>query len=276
MTAKNRILVTGGTGKTGRRVVERLKSHDDVAVRVGSRSAQIPFDWVDKTTWQPALTDIDAVYIAFQPDLAIPHAPNIIREFSALAVKNGVRNLVLLSGRGEDEAQHCEEIVQNAGVAWTILRASWFSQNFSENFLCDDILAGAVYLPAGDVQEPFIDVDDIADVAVASLTDDKHAGQLYELTGPRLMTFADAVSEIAIATGRPISFTSISPEAYVAALEKAQLPSDVIWLVNYLFTTVLDGRNACLTDGVQRALGRSPRDFSDYVRDTVATGVWNV
>jgi uncharacterized protein YbjT (DUF2867 family) len=274
MASKNRILVTGGTGKTGRRIVERLKAHD-VVVRVGSRSAQISFDWTDDTTWQPALADMDMVYIAFQPDLAIPGAPDIIQKFTQLAVNSGVSRIVLLSGRGEEEAERCEQIVKNSGVEWTILRAGWFSQNFSEHFLLDSVLTDAVYLPAGDIKEPFIDVDDIADVAVASLTEDKHAGKLYELTGGRMLTFADAVAEIASATGRQIAYVQIPPEAYVSALQDAQIPTDVIWLVNYLFTTVFDGRNAYVADGVQQALGRKPRDFSDYVRNTAATGIWN-
>ncbi|MCL4255240.1 MAG: NAD(P)H-binding protein [Anaerolineae bacterium] len=274
MASVNRILVTGGTGKTGRRIVERLQAQNH-SVRIGSRSADIPFDWTDPATWQPVLTDIDTVYIAFQPDLAIPTAPETIRTFTQLAVRSGVTRLVLLSGRGEEEAQYCEQIVQNAGVDWTILRAGWFSQNFSESFLLESILAGAVYLPAGDVKEPFIDADDIADVAVASLTEDKHAGKLYELTGTRLMTFAEALSEISSVIGRTISYTQLSPQEYTAVLEGAQLPSDMIWLLNYLFTNVLDGRNSYCTDGVQHALGRKPRDFSDYVHDTAKTGIWN-
>jgi len=274
MTSVNRILVTGGTGKTGRRIVERLQAQNRV-LRIGSRSAEIPFDWANPTTWQPILRDIDTVYIAFQPDLAIPTAPDTIRTFTQLAVRSGVTRLVLLSGRGEEEAQTCEQIVQNAGVDWTILRAGWFSQNFSESFLLESILAGAVYLPVGDVKEPFIDANDIADVAVVSLTEDNHAGKLYELTGTRLMTFVEALSEISSVIGRPITYTQLSPQEYAAMLEDAQLPSDVIWLLNYLFTHVLDGRNSYCASGVQQALGRKPRDFSDYVRDTAKTGIWN-
>ncbi|MBC8171672.1 MAG: NAD(P)H-binding protein [Anaerolineae bacterium] len=274
MTLQNKVFVSGGTGTTGRRIVQRLQAQN-VSVRIGSRSAEPVFDWEQESTWTAALQDMDAVYIAFQPDLAVPGAVEIIQKFVDMAVKTGVQRLVLLSGRGEPEAQTCEQIVQNSGVDWTILRASWFAQNFSERFLLDSLLSGEVYLPAGDIREPFIDAEDIADVAAAALTEAGHVGQLYELTGPRLMTFAEAVAEIARATVKQIQYTQISPEDYVAALEAAQVPADMIWLVNYLFTTVLDGRNACLTDGVQRAFHRQPRDFADYVRDTAATGVWH-
>jgi uncharacterized protein YbjT (DUF2867 family) len=266
-------LVLGGTGKTGRRVVERLTARG-VPVRVGSRSADPAFDWDREDTWAPALRGVQSVYVSFYPDLAAPGATTAIEAFAKAAKASGVRRLVLLSGRGEPEAQRCEQIVQNAGMEWTILRASWFAQNFSENFMLDPILAGEVALPVGDVREPFIDADDIADAAVAALTEDKHMGQLYELTGPRLLTFTEAIGEIAKATGRDIRYVSISMEQYASALREAGLPADLIALLTYLFTEVLDGRNAYVTDGLQRALGRAPRDFSTFARDAAASGIW--
>ncbi len=270
---KNITLVLGGTGKTGRRVAERLKAMG-VPTRIGSRSGTPPFDWDDPSTWAAALQEVKAVYVTYAPDLAVPAAPPAIRAFSDLAVKSGVQRLVLLSGRGEEEAQRCERIVQNAGAAWTILRASWFNQNFSEGAFQELVLGGVVALPAGPVGEPFVDVDDIAEVAMAALTEDGHAGQLYELTGPRLLTFTEAVAEIAQASGREVRYQQISAEMFTAALAEQHVPAEAVGLLNYLFTTVLDGRNAYLTDGVQRALGRPPRDFSDYARNATASGVW--
>lgn len=275
MSSKNSILVLGGNGKTGRRVVERLKARN-ADVRAVSRSSAQPFDWKNRETWSPVLQGIDSVYITYQPDLAVPGAPDDIRALSELAVAAGVGRLVLLSGRGEEEAQRCEQIVQQSGVEWTIVRAGWFNQNFSESFFLEPVLAGEVALPVGDIREPFIDADDIADVVVAALTESGHAGQLYELTGPRLMTFQEAIAEIASATGREISFVQITPEQYSAGMRSAGIPDDYIGLIEYLFTTVLDGRNAYLADGVQRALGRPARDFSDYARDAAASGVWHV
>jgi len=272
---KKQILVLGGTGKTGSRVVSKLQQLG-WPVRVGSRNAAIPFDWNDQSTWGPVLQGIDSVYIAYQPDLAVPGATDTIRNLAKLSIANGVSHLVLLSGRGEEEAQACEKIVMNAGVNWTILRASWFNQNFSEGYLLDPILYGQVDLAVGDVPEPFIDADDIADVAVAALTTDGHAGQLYELTGPRLLTFHDAIQEIATALGTPVQYNQISMDDYKAMIREYQIPDDYIWLISYLFTEVLDGRNASLADGVERALGRKPTDFSEYVRKAVATGVWQV
>ncbi|WP_433346309.1 NAD(P)H-binding protein [Microtetraspora malaysiensis] len=267
------ILVLGGTGKTGRRVVTRLHERD-VPVRVGSRSGDPAFDWEDPATWAPALQGVGAVYVSYYPDLAVPGAPEAVGAFARLAVDSGARRLVLLSGRGEEEAQAAERALIDSGADWTILRAAWFDQNFSENYLLEPVLAGHVVLPAGDVAEPFVDADDIADVAVAALTEDGHSGQIYELTGPRLLTFADAVAAIATASGREVGYTRVSPEDYASALAAEGVPADVIDLLIYLFTTVLDGRNASLGDGVRRALGRSPRDFADYAREAAATGIW--
>lgn len=268
------VLVLTASGKTGRRVADRLEARG-VPIRRGSRSAKIPFDWNDPATWGPALDGVHAAYVVYTPDLAVPAAPPAIREFTRLAARSGVRKLVLLSGRGEEEAQRCEQIVQSSGLEWTIVRASWFNQNFSEGAFLDLVVGGEVALPAGGVPEPFIDADDIADVAVAALTQDGHAGQVYEVTGPRLLTFTEAVSEIAEAAGRPIRYVQIPHESFVEGLTQAKVPADLIALLTYLFTTVLDGRNAYLTDGVQRALGRAPRDFREYAREVAATGLWN-
>jgi uncharacterized protein YbjT (DUF2867 family) len=265
-------LVLGGTGKTGRRIVDRLSARG-LPVRVGSRSASIPFDWEDESTWAPALQDVRAAYISYFPDLAIPGAHEAVRSVAELALDWGVRRLVLLSGRGEEEAERSERAVQETGADLTVVRCAWFMQNFSEDFLVDSILDGEVVLPAADQREPFVDADDIADVAVAALTDDRHIGETYELTSPRLMTFPDAVGEIAAASGRRINYVPVSADEYAAGAVEHGVPEEFVGFLTYLFSDVL-GHNAYLTDGVERALGRQPRDFSDYVRDTVATGVW--
>ncbi|PRD58390.1 NAD(P)H-binding protein [Phyllobacterium myrsinacearum] len=268
------ILIVGGTGKTGRRVAQRLAAQN-VPVRIGSRSGNPAFDWEDRNTWLPALDGVKAAYITYYPDIAIPGATQTVEAFARLAVDNGVKRLVLLSGRGEHEAQRAETAFQQSGADWTIVRASWFAQNFSENVMLASILAGELALPVGDVGEPFIDANDIADVVAAALTDDRHIGELYEVTGPRLLTFADATAEIASAVKRDIRYVTITPEQFAQGLAQEQLPPEIVGLLNELFTQVLDGRNEYLADGVQRALGRAPRDFSHYVQETAATGVWS-
>ncbi|MEU8380538.1 NAD(P)H-binding protein [Streptosporangium sp. NPDC048865] len=266
-------LVLGGTGKTGRRVVERLAARG-LPVRVGSRSAEPPFVWEDPETWEAALRDVASVYVVYYPDLAFPGAAETVRSFVSRAVGSGVRRLVLLSGRGEEEARVSERTVQESGVEWTIVRTAWFSQNFSEDYLLEPVLSGEIALPARDVAEPFVDADDIADVVVAALTEDGHAGELYELTGPRLLTFSDAAAEISRATGRQVRYVPVSSDEYVAAAAGHGVPAEYVTQLAELFTGVLDGRNAHLGDGVRRALGREPRDFGDYARGAAATGVW--
>ena len=265
-----------GTGWNGqdrtphRRAADRAQSAGADRLALGAPS----FDWENRDTWPAALANVDAVYISYYPDLAAPGATDAIRAFTELAVRSGVRRLVLLSGRGEPEAQRCEEIVMSSGCEWTVLRCSWFNQNFSENYLLEPILAGEVALPASNVVEPFVDADDIADAAVAALTDDKHVGQLYELTGPRLLTFAEAIGQIARASGREIRYVQISMDDYVAALEQAQLPPDLIALIKYLLRRFWTVATRYVTDGVQRALGRAPTEFADYARRAAASGAW--
>ena len=267
------ILVLGATGKTGSRVAARLQQLE-IPVRAAHRRAAIPFDWQNSTTWHTALQGVKKLYLSFQPDLAVPGAIDTLEHFCQQAVNRGVQKIVLLSGRGEDEARQAEDVVKNSGADWTVLRASWFMQNFSESFILDDLLNGQVYLPPGEIPEPFIDAEDIADAAVAALTQPGHSNTLYELSGSRLMTFAQAVGEIALASGREIHYQQVPVADYVDYLREAQLPAEMIALLEYLFSTVLDGRNASVTDGIQRSLGRAPRDFSAYIADTAASGVW--
>ncbi len=271
---EKKILVLGGKGKTGRRVAERLTKLGKT-IRIGSRSEKPPFDWENPETWPGALEGMDTVYITFQPDLAVPGALKAIEGFTSQAVKAGIQKLVLLSGKGEKEAELCEQVVRNAGVDWTIVRASWFNQNFSESFFLDPILAGHVALPRAEALVPYVDADDIADVVVESLLDNKHVGQTYELTGSRQLTFEQVIEEISKVTGRDIKFESITMDEYTKMLKEYQLPEDYIWLINYLFTEVLVDKNSVVTNDIEKVLGRKAKDFAEYARETAATGIWN-
>lgn len=274
MSDANVVLVIGSSGKTGRRVVKRLIDNG-ISVRLGSRSATPAFDWERPATWAPVLAGTSAAYITYQPDLAVPGAVDAIRRFAEVAIANGAKRLVFLSGRNEEEAEQAERALQATGADWTIIRASWFAQNFSESFIYESIVAGEVVLPESSAGEPFVDAEDIADVAVAALTDPRHIGQLYEVTGPRLLTFRDAVAEIAHARGQAISYREVPVKEYGAMMKSMGVPEIYVELIAYLFTTVLDGRNAHLTDGIYRALGRPPRDFTSYARTTADAGIWH-
>jgi uncharacterized protein YbjT (DUF2867 family) len=266
-------LVLGGTGKIGRRVVERLTAGGQ-PVRIGSRSSEPRFDWDDHSTWTPVLEGVGSAYVSHYWDV-IPGAAETLGAFADLAVESGVSRLVLLAGRGEEEAERGAQAVRDSGAELTVLHSTWFAQNFSEDYWREGVQAGELALPAGDTPEPFVDADDIADVAVAALTDDRHIGEVYELTGPRLLTFAEAVREISWAVGRDVNYVPISLEEFAAAGAEQGLPCEIVEGLTLIFDEVLDGRNARLADGVRRALGREPRDFSDYARDAAATGVWS-
>ncbi|MFJ9900881.1 NmrA family transcriptional regulator [Streptomyces sp. NPDC091280] len=267
------ILVTGGTGKIGRRVAQRLVAAG-LDARIGSRGGTPPFDWEDRTTWTPLLSGARAAFLNYAPDLSVPGAPEAIGAFAAAAVESGVRRLVLLTGRGGSGALESEDLLKASGAEWTVVRCSWFAQNFNESDWLHAILAGELALPVGDVLEPFVDADDIADVAVAGLTEEKHTGQVYELTGPRPMTFADAVADIALASGRDVRYRTISVDAYAEGLRAQHVPEPVIGQLSHLFGEVLDGSNAHVCDGVERALGRPPWDFAEFARDAASSGAW--
>ena len=268
------ILVIGSTGKTGRRIVQRLRERGH-PVREGSRRSDTPFDWEQPATWPAALQGVGSVYVSFFPDLAVPGAPAAIEALMALAVEAGVRRVVLLSGRGEANAERCEQLVRASGIDFTLIRASWFQQNFTEGHLLEPVLGGVIALPAGDVVEPFVDVDDIADVATAALTDEGHTGQLYELTGPRLLSFAEVAAEISEAAGRDVQYTAVTSEQYRVALTEVAGPEFANMLTD-LCSEILDGRNAWLGDGVQRALGRPARDFGAYCQTAATSGAWSL
>ena len=268
------ILVIGKSAKTGLRVDQRLRQLG-FATRPVSRATTPAFDLEAPATWRAALSGVRSAYVTFYPDLAVPFAEQRITDFIALAREAGVRHLVLLSGRGEAGAERAEAVLENSGLDWNVVRASWFMQNFSEGFMIEGILNGTLQLPAAGIAEPFIDVDDIADVAAAALTRPELRNRLFEVTGPRAMTFADCVAEISAAVGYPVRFEQVAIDDFLAELRLQGQPEDLLWLMKELFTVVFDGRNSRPATGVAEALGRPATDFSEYLRKVMATGAWS-
>lgn len=266
------ILVIGATGKTGARVAARLEARG-LPVRHGTRRAPLPFDWETPESWGPALTGVSAAYVTYFPDLAFPGAVEKLEALSATAKATGLRKLVLLSGRGEHHARLGEEVVRASGLDFTLVRSAWFAQNFSEGYLRDPILEGFLPMPGGDIQEPIIDAEDIADVVVAALTEPGHTGELYEVTGPRLMGFAEMAEALSTAIGQQIRHIPISFEDFHANVAAAG-DSFVADVFTAIARETLDGRNAHVSDGVMRALGRPPRDFTDYALAAAQSGAW--
>lgn len=270
------ILVIGGTGKTGCRVVEQLQDKG-IEPRIGSRTATPSFDWDNKDTWVEALNGVEKMYVTYYPDLAVPGAKKAIESLTYLAKEMGVKKIVLLSGKGETEAEACEKIVMNSGIDHTIVRASWFNQNWSESFFLDPILSGEVALPMSDVLIPFVDADDIAEVAATVLLDENYNGKIIEVTGPELVTFKDVINTISKASNRALNFHDITLQQYVEGMKQMQLPNDVVWLIEYLFSHVLTNpNNQKITNGVETVIGRPAKTFLEYAEVTAKTGVWDL
>ena len=272
---KHNVLVIGGTGKTGRRVVEGLNElgHD---VRIGGRNAVPAFDWDNPDTYAASLKGMDRAYIVYSPDLAVPGAKEAIEKLTETALREGLEKVVLLSGKGETEAEACEEIVANSGLNYTLVRASWFNQNFSEGAFLDYILAGQVALPMPQAEIPFVDVDDIADVVTKVLLDDSYNGETITVTGPEKLTFAELTEMMANAIGKEIKYIPISLEEFKAGLEAAGVPDAYVWLLGYLFKEVLGNPdNQEISHDVERVLGRKATSFKEYAEKTAATGIWN-
>lgn len=267
------ILVIGATGKTGSRVATKLEAKG-LPVRRGTRLSETPFDWEDQTTWAPILTGVSKAYVTYFPDLAFPGAVEKLEAFAKVALETGLQHIVLLSGRGEHFASMGEDVIRNSGVPFTIVRAAWFAQNFSEGYLRDPILGGVLPMPGGDIAEPIIDIDDIADVVVAALTEEGHLGERYEVTGPRLMTFAEMADILSTTLGRPIQHIPITFEDFHANVAAAggDFVADVF---TQIARETLDGRNAHIADGVERALGRKPRDFAEFAQVAMDAGAWS-
>ena len=265
------ILVVGATGNTGRRVTARLEEQG-VPVRRGSRASSPPFDWIDSTTWGPALEGVEAVYIAYPQELPLEGATEHIGRFIEQAREASVQRVVLLTGRGEEVGLEQEQRVKDSGLPWTVIRSAWFDQNFTEGSFAEMVQAGELVLPEGRAPEPFVDLEDLADVAVAALTLPGHAGQVYDVTGPRLLTFRDVASGLSLALGRTVTWVPVSLAEFLSGLAEAGATQDTVSLMEFLFGDLLDGRNARLGDGVQRALGREPRDFMAFAQRDLANG----
>lgn len=267
------ILVIGSTGKTGKRVYSRLEKKG-LDIRPASRTSVIPFDWYDELTWPEALKGISKAYLTFQPDLAVPASEEIIFRFAKAAKNARLSKLVLLSGRGEEQAIACENLVKDSGMDWTIIRSSFFMQNFSEGLWANDISAKEFIIPAVRAKEPFVDADDIADVVVEALTDYIHNGKVYEMTGGELLSFEEAIEKLSAALHSEIKLFQIPIKEYKDILRTNQVPDDIISLISYLFTEVLDGRNESIVHDIELVLNRKPGSFDDFIQNAIREGCW--
>ncbi|MFC5789019.1 NmrA family transcriptional regulator [Agromyces tardus] len=264
------IAVIGATGKTGRRIADLLEDRGS-SVRRLARGTAPAFDWEQPEGWRRALDGVDRLYAAYVPDLAAPGSEAAIARLTEVARDAGVQRIVLLSGRGEEGARRCEELLFASGIPATVVRASWFLQNFTEGMLRDAVLSGVLALPAGRVREPFVDVDDIAAVAVEALTGRGHEGRVHEVTGPQSMTFEEVAALLSEIHGRDVQYLPVEFDEFHAAVA-AEAGADVATMLTELCREVFDGRNESPTTGVLEALGRPPRDARTVFTEAARLG----
>jgi uncharacterized protein YbjT (DUF2867 family) len=276
------ILILSGKGKTGRRVAAQLEARG-VPYRLASRSTEQRFDWYDDSTWADTIKGAHTAY------LAPPVGPTGLAQagrFVQQAADDGLRRLVLLSGRGVGSAGRdfavydgqldLENAVKASGLDWTIVQPAWFAQGFSEDFLRHHVLAGELRLSAGTGAEAWIDTNDVGDVMTAALLSEAYAGHVLALSGPRPLTMTEIADELTTATGRPIKYVDLDPETHVAELVEQGLTHEDAEAVRDLFAVIRNHRSEYVSDGVEHVLGRPPRDFTHWARETAKTGVWDV
>ncbi|TDW19151.1 NAD(P)H-binding protein [Kribbella kalugense] len=274
----HKYLVLGGTGTTGRRIAARLRSADHAAgddshsVRTASRTgSDVRLDLDDPSTWAPALDGITAAYL-MEPTI---RPGDRLARFAEAALETGVRRLVLLSAALASNPDHplhgVEQTVRNSQAEWTILHPNWFAQNFSEGPWRAAVLSGVLALPAGDGRTPFIDADDIADVATAALTTADHQGRTYELTGPEAITFTEATNHITEATNHRVEYVAMAPADYIEQQVAQGVPRAGAELLTNILASIANGYGGQPTTDVEQALGRPARTFKTFAGEWART-----
>jgi len=269
----NLTIITAPHSKTGKRVVN-LFNKAGLAYRGASRTSEVPFDWTQPETWIDTLHSANAIYIVLPPDLAFSGLPEILKRFLKFCSAKRLKKIVLLSGRGEEEALKCEQLTLSCGIPATVVRASWFSQNFSEGMFQEEIQKGEIVVPVKEVKEPFVDAEDIAEVVFRALTETGHANKVYELTGPELLSFEDVAHRFSQQLGKPVKASYVPIDEYLAMLHQANIPIEEIEVIKFLYMELLDGRNERLAFGVEEALGRKSASITQFIDRHKTTDLW--
>lgn len=276
VTSASLTLVLGGTGKTGSRVASRL-APGGLPVRTAARSgADAHFDWDDPETYAPALHGVSRVYL-IGPVMRTDFAGQV-SVFLDQAEAAGASHVTYLSAYGTDAAppetamRRVElDLAGRPGLTHAILRPAWFMQNFSETFLKP--AGGAIVVPAGDGAEAFVDAEDIAAVATATLADPQaHAGAQYALTGPEALTIAEAAKIISDVSGRTIDYTDTDRGEWIAGAVAAGVPAEYGAVLGVLTETIASGRGSRPGSDIEKVTGAEPASFADFARRTAA--VW--
>ena len=273
MMKNNFVLVTAPNSKTGKQVVKLLK-RENIPFRAASRSTSVPFDWENEKTWASAISGAHAVYVVIPPNLAFADMPQRLKAFLTYCEAVRVRRIILLSGRGEDEAAKIEEVALSNAIPTTVLRASWFAQNFSEGYFVEGVVNGQLAIPSKLVREPFIDTRDIAKAVVFALKDKSSNNYVFELTGPELLSFEDVAKKFTKHLDQSVTYVYMPIEDYINQLLQFGVSTDEIDLTRFLFGELLDGRNAYTTSDLSLLLGEQGTSFEQFIQHTKPSGVW--
>lgn len=281
----DKTLVTGATGRVGAKLAElfiarggdvRAAGRDPSAVSAAlpGIAEAVAFDFERPGTFAPALKGTAKVFLIARP--GDNHSDEAAMPFIDAAVKEGVRLIVDLTAMGTEQDEtftlrRMERYVEASGIPFVHLRPNWFMQNFSSGPMLADIRAtGALHLPASDAKLSFIDVRDIAAVAFAALTEDRHAGNAYTLTGAEALDHYEVVGILSRASGRAIAYLPLSEEAANAALRKAGVPDALIERWTEFYRKVRQGFCAPVTHDSERILRRPEIRFEQYAKDHAA------
>lgn len=275
MTNSGKILVTGGRGKTGSRIAKRLtdlgyavRTADRGTPASGSTNDHVTFDWFDETTFEPALKNVDKIYVV--GPLLVMDPSKIVVPFVERAVEAGVRRVVLLSSASVPEDGpvfgKVHQAIRQLVPEWAVLRPSYFMQNFVEGHHGAQINSDGVMITAtGAGRIGFVDADDIAEVGVRALIDEQPHNTDHVITGPQSLSYAEVGDIIGAIAGRTIKHVSISTEELAAGMVKFGMPEDYAHFLAGLDEGIrLHGTEDQVTDTVERVTGRPPRSLHDY------------
>jgi uncharacterized protein YbjT (DUF2867 family) len=277
-TSDPTVLIIGGTGTTASRLVQKLAQRDLSVHTAARHNADVHFDWTDPTTYGSALDGADRLYL-MTPVLDKSQLANLVGIFLDQTAAAGVQHVTLLSAYGMEAAppevgpRAIElDLLSRNQFTHSIVRPAWFMQNFSEGHLVPR--DGFITVPTGDGTEAFVDVEDIAAVAAATLADPAaHAGAAYAPTGPEAMTVADAAHIIATATGLPIKHADIDRQAWIDANIAAGLPADYSGMLAMLTESIATGHGSQPNNDVERVTGTPATTFTDFARCTASQWV---
>ncbi|HKX22294.1 MAG TPA: NmrA-like protein [Rhizorhapis sp.] len=276
MSQAKKILVLGATGNTGGALVQLLKA-SGTPLRTAARGElagspdHVRFVWDDRRTHGPAVAGVERLYLVAPVGAADP--PPLVKPFLAEALAGGLQRVVLLSSSavkpGDPGLGQIDALVRATVPEWAILRPSWFMQNFvGDHPLADGIRSrGEIVTATGDGRLPFVDARDIAATAAALLRADSIVCSEHLVTGPQALSYADAAALVSEMMGRPVRHVAITEEALTQRLITAGYEAAFASALAGLDADIRAGRQAQITDTVQRLTGQPPRSLRDFIAE---------